>query len=451
MPSIKFNKFLKWLKSLGGRPGSFRYDALTGALTVGEKITIFRPKTAAVFDFLLSKPDRIISKSELLDEVWGEVIVQEQAVFQSITEIRQAFADPMCIRTQPGKGYQWVGGTPQSRKAPIQQALPYIGLAAILLAIFTTILPIKTSPPGDRPHIMVVSAVQSNVAARDTGLPSMLTDMLNHHISANGIGYPVKDPATANISVTLRSSRVRENLNVHYKIEGDAGTIEGEYVHTSITWIIHQIAHQLHDAATYSFIKEAPEKHISLHLNKIDAEALLAMGDREGAADLLKKIIDVDPSFLSATYELLNLERSAPSTVFKEQVALFMEASIKQHDAFNEIRALLLDARLSADTGDYAKAIQTANKGYTLAQSHHYPYLEASFDLWRGRWEAGLGLTNAATNRFESAVTQYQLIECPAGEITALELLADNLETLGDFQQASQSRQKATALKALGY
>lgn len=450
MPSINFNKFPQWIKPRQEKGVNFRYDPLTGTLTAAENTTIFRPKTAAVFKLLLTNPDRIIAKTELLDEVWDGVTVQEQAVFQSITEIRQAFGNPKCIRTHPRKGYQWVGGQPAQQPLASKQIFFYVTAAVVLLG---SLLFLATEPslPSDRPSIKVTTLKPQKVAARDTGLPAMVTEMLRHHISANGIGYPVGTERTADIEVDIRADRVGKDLTVSFKISSKTGQIEGNYKHTSITWINHQIAHQLHDAATYSLVKGVPTKRIDLHKRKLAADALLASGDRAEAITQLALLTTEDPSYLSTTYDLLNLTHQSDGPPFDEAVARLLVDAQNQQDSFNEIRALLLQSRRLAQTGDYIAAIQLADIGFGLAQTHHYPYLEASFDLGRGRWEAALGLVSAATGRFQSAADQYQLIECPAGEITALELLAENLEAQGETNLAQAQREKAAALKALGY
>ncbi|MEX0297543.1 MAG: winged helix-turn-helix domain-containing protein [Kordiimonas sp.] len=451
MPSINFNKFVEWLKPNRENGDGFSYDPLTGTLNAAGSTTVFRPKTAAVFKLLLSNPERIIAKTELLEEVWNGVTVQEQAVFQSITEIRQAFADPKCIRTHPRKGYQWVGGQPSTRKSLIKHTAPYWAVAALFIVLVANVISNKDALPSDRPSIAVTAVTSENVAARDTGLPGMVTEMLGHHISANGIGYPIGAERTADINVELHAARAKNMLLVSFKISNEVGEIEGSYQHTSITWIIHQIAHQLHDAATYSLIEGAPSTRVALHKRKLVADSLLTNGDRDEAIIQLTNLTAEDPSYLSATYDLLNTTRRSDNPSFDVAVSTLLKDAINQQDSFNEIRALLLQARRLAQAGHYAKAIKLADRGFELAQTHHYPYLEASFDLGRGRWESALGLASLAISRFQSAANQYQLIECPAGEITALELLAENLESEGETNQAQQRRQKAAALKALGY
>ena len=75
-----------------------------------------RPKTLQVFQYLIEHQTRIVTKTELLDAIWDDVVVQEQVLFQSVKELRDIFTEFTIIKTFPRKGYQWV--------APVQKLEP---------------------------------------------------------------------------------------------------------------------------------------------------------------------------------------------------------------------------------------------------------------------------------------------------------------------------------------
>ncbi|WP_343044240.1 winged helix-turn-helix domain-containing protein [Marinifaba aquimaris] len=66
-----------------------------------------RPKTFSLLQHFILQPKTLISKQTLLDEVWDDVIVDEQVLFQTIRELRQAFNNPKIIKNIPRKGYIW--------------------------------------------------------------------------------------------------------------------------------------------------------------------------------------------------------------------------------------------------------------------------------------------------------------------------------------------------------
>ena len=71
-----------------------------------------RHKVASLLNYLLEHRSRIISKEELLTELWQHSDYRENALTQSIRELRKALGDkaqqPTFIRTYPQRGYQWI-------------------------------------------------------------------------------------------------------------------------------------------------------------------------------------------------------------------------------------------------------------------------------------------------------------------------------------------------------
>src|SRR5215470_6533137 len=82
----------------------FRRDALAVELT---------PKAYALLVALTRTPGRLVSKQELLSEVWPGVIVGEAVLKVVVTEIRRALGDdaqsPRFVATSHRRGYRFVG------------------------------------------------------------------------------------------------------------------------------------------------------------------------------------------------------------------------------------------------------------------------------------------------------------------------------------------------------
>lgn len=111
----------------------------------GEPIAL-RPKTYALLAHLVEHRHRVVSREELLQAVWPGRRIEPQGVFQSVSEIRAAFAFRDPIRTVRGRGYQWVAPTslvdranpppdaPGARKKPWRMAAAIaIALGALML------------------------------------------------------------------------------------------------------------------------------------------------------------------------------------------------------------------------------------------------------------------------------------------------------------------------------
>ena len=80
------------------------------------------PKTYAVLAFLVEHRDRLISKEELLDELWPDTYVDDSAVKRNIMAIRRALRDrsspAQCIKTQRSQGYRFIASVTVYDQAP---------------------------------------------------------------------------------------------------------------------------------------------------------------------------------------------------------------------------------------------------------------------------------------------------------------------------------------------
>ncbi|MGI9622086.1 MAG: alpha/beta fold hydrolase [Acidimicrobiales bacterium] len=93
--------------------GDFRLDTDRYSLTAGGDLIPVQPQVFDVLSYLIANRERVITKNELLDGVWGDRFVSESALTSRIRSARQALADDgdaqRLIRTVHGRGYQFVG------------------------------------------------------------------------------------------------------------------------------------------------------------------------------------------------------------------------------------------------------------------------------------------------------------------------------------------------------
>jgi len=89
------------------------------------------PQVFDVLAYLVTHRDRVVSKHELLDEVWGTRFVSESALTSRIKSARRAVGDTgrdqRIIRTLHGRGYRFVAqvrdDTPRADSEPFEQLL----------------------------------------------------------------------------------------------------------------------------------------------------------------------------------------------------------------------------------------------------------------------------------------------------------------------------------------
>ena len=77
----------------------------------GEPVPL-APKPFAVLCALTRKPDKLVTKNELLDAVWGHRFVTESVLKSAISEVRAALGDdpkqPRYIETVSRRGYRFI-------------------------------------------------------------------------------------------------------------------------------------------------------------------------------------------------------------------------------------------------------------------------------------------------------------------------------------------------------
>lgn len=92
--------------------GSLHLDVGARELTVDGVATHLEPQAFDLLAYLVHHRERVVPKSELLDEVWGDQFVSESALTTRVKEIRQATGDDgrrqEVIKNVRGRGYRFV-------------------------------------------------------------------------------------------------------------------------------------------------------------------------------------------------------------------------------------------------------------------------------------------------------------------------------------------------------
>src|SRR5688572_17561027 len=117
---------MKWREGLpytdGQRPGlmlqsayhfgPFRFDAAAYRLHAGDKAVPLSPKVMDLLRLLASRPSELVTKEDILRELWPDVAVTDNAVTQAVSELRQALGDdatsPRFVQTVPRRGYRFI-------------------------------------------------------------------------------------------------------------------------------------------------------------------------------------------------------------------------------------------------------------------------------------------------------------------------------------------------------
>lgn len=161
------------------RFGPFLADRAAYQLRLGDRPVDVTPKLLDLLFHLLERPATLVTKEELLDAVWPDANVTDNALAQAVSELRDALGDspaaPTYIRTIARRGYRFV--------APVE-----------VLARGTAITAAPPAPaPGAEPRTIAVLDFENLSAdAEVSWLAAGIAETVTNDLSALG-GFRVVD------------------------------------------------------------------------------------------------------------------------------------------------------------------------------------------------------------------------------------------------------------------
>lgn len=124
----------------------YRLDLADERLWQGNQSVAIGNKAFRILRLFVTNPNRLLTKDEILDAVWGELCVSEGLVKEYVHDLRVALGDdpanPTFIETIRGRGYRFLGGirvvgqpsklaleTSSATEVPSLAVLPFINLS----------------------------------------------------------------------------------------------------------------------------------------------------------------------------------------------------------------------------------------------------------------------------------------------------------------------------------
>jgi TolB-like protein len=100
--------------------GDHRLDVDRRELWLGDRLIALAPQVFDLLVYLLCNRERVVTKDDLLEAIWGGRIVSESALTTRINAVRRAVGDSgkaqRLIRTMPRKGFRFVGIVEEAQK-----------------------------------------------------------------------------------------------------------------------------------------------------------------------------------------------------------------------------------------------------------------------------------------------------------------------------------------------
>jgi len=143
--------------------GEYQLDVERSRIINNGEIIALEPKVLEVLLVLAEQPGRVVSKVDIIEKVWGDVVVEPNALHRCIRQLRKAFSDNVkeqsYIQTYRRKGYSLIADIkrevdtkahvkqsvePNSISvAPTKTAISFFGAFLIFLVLITVYLSFK--------------------------------------------------------------------------------------------------------------------------------------------------------------------------------------------------------------------------------------------------------------------------------------------------------------------
>ncbi|SFV19320.1 TolB amino-terminal domain-containing protein [Bradyrhizobium arachidis] len=171
-----------------------------------------RPRAWAVLRLLATRPGQLVSKDEIMDEVWSDCEVTEDSLVQAIGDIRRALGDAgrSALKTMPRRGYMLVVDAKPIDATVVSGDTPRPSDTAEL-------------PAASMPHLSIVVLPFANIGgdpAQDDfvdGVTESLTTDLSRIAGSFVIG---RNTAFTFKGKAVDTRQIGRDLNVRYVLEG---------------------------------------------------------------------------------------------------------------------------------------------------------------------------------------------------------------------------------------
>jgi len=246
-------------------------DPSTCQISQGEEVTRLEPKVMDLLVYMAEHSGEVLSRDELLDDVWQGAVVGYEALTNAVIKLRKAFDDdarhPRVIETYPKKGYRLIAEVQRSEtgqsdspgvtdsgnlrfRPGVLWYVVFISIALVLIVVLVGLLVKKGSAPGAKawppPGTTVVAVlpfvntgneleyayfsdgITDDLINRLSGLPGLIVISRNSTFQYKGKAVDVRQVAAEldaeyvlEGSVRRGGTRIRVNAQL---IDGKTGT-----------------------------------------------------------------------------------------------------------------------------------------------------------------------------------------------------------------------------------
>ena len=109
----------------------------------GDEICL-EPRLAKLFYYLSKNSSEMVSRKQLIDQIWHDTIVNEESLTRAISDLRKVlnkhFDNPPQIETIPTRGYKMILCMPLVKRPIWKMALKYFVLVLLSAVLFALVI-----------------------------------------------------------------------------------------------------------------------------------------------------------------------------------------------------------------------------------------------------------------------------------------------------------------------
>lgn len=301
--------------------GACELNQGTRELLVNGQPQVMEPLAFDLLAYLLRHRDHVVSKDELLDEVWLGRIVTVGAVARAVMTVRKAIAtgspDPL-IRTVHGVGYHFVGDVQEDVRSWPQAAdddkpipiglLPFENLTGDLSLDWATIglMTLVGNALATDPHLAPISVHDVSTAMIGLGPQA----------SVEARGQALRNRTDARHVVHTRILREEHGYRLDYRVLAAPGEPSGTVYAGDLLRLGRALARRLLGHLVPG--RPGGTDHFALHdpwAMELLARAMQAASERawRRALCMLRVVLDLEPEYEEAQREFVRIEALAAS------------------------------------------------------------------------------------------------------------------------------------------
>jgi transcriptional activator of cad operon len=227
--------------------GEWRLDPAASRIYRGNDAVQLEARTLRLLLHLAGKPGEIVSIDELLDQVWPDVTVSPDSVYQAVASLRRQLGDdprrPRYIATAPRLGYRMVAKVSPFAEDPIAEvesisakprhavwialpmALVVFAGAAVALGLGRSNPPAIAAPRSATVGVMPFLDM-TNAMDQEVFVDNLTEDMVDRLSRVPGLRTPEPRSSFALKGLGLTASQAAQKLGVDFVLDGsvrDAG------------------------------------------------------------------------------------------------------------------------------------------------------------------------------------------------------------------------------------